>query len=469
MGHGKEKGVGDRLSGCFFAAALCIWLAGCASVDTGSLDDAVTKAAPFSRSGEVSLEERWWQAFEDEQLDRLVETGLSENISLEAAWNRLEAARAVARRSQADLYPRLDAVASASRNRPEDRTSGDRFSAGLAADYEVDLWGRVRASARASDFEAAATREDYRAAALTLSAEITRNWFAWITAQAQHDLLEDQLTANEQVLQLIENRFSSGQLRSVDVLRQRQLVEATREQVYVSEARIQVLEHLLQTLLGRAPQEDFSYAEGMLPNLPPLPETGLPSDLLQRRPDLRGAAFALEAASADAARAARDRLPRLSLGGELLSEGDEIENVFDDWIRRIAADVIAPVFAGGALSAEAERTRAVTEQRLAEYGQAALDAFREVEDALARERGQEKRLQSLQEQERLADRSYEQLRVEYFNGVGNYIDVLTAQTDLQQLRRDLLEGRFQLYEYRIALYRALAGGFETPREEEDES
>lgn len=451
--------------------ALACGLAGCWSpeVDRGALPLQVDGS--FSAAGGESRPDRWWTTFGDAELDRLVEMALEENFDLAAAWSRLRAARAVAEREEAGLFPSIDAVASGRRTRPEREDAfggGDELSLGLAADYEIDLWGRIRSSARAADYEAEATAADYRTAALTLSAEVARTWFQGAAASEQHRLLEEQLEASSKVLELIEARFRSGQTRSVDVLRQRQLVEATREQIYLSESRIQVLEHALAVLLGRQAQGSVDTRWGELPKLPELPLTGLPGELIQRRPDLLGAYFALRAADADLAAAIADRFPRLTLSGSIATEADDFDGLFEEWIRSVTADLVAPIFAGGRLAAEQRRSRAVLEERVAEYGQAALEAFREVEDALAQERKQAERRESLLEQTRFAEQAYEQLRVEYFNGVGDYIEVLAAQTELQQLQRDLLSSRLALLEFRIALYRALAGGFETEREREEE-
>ncbi|MDX1632603.1 MAG: TolC family protein, partial [Thermoanaerobaculia bacterium] len=140
-------------------------------------------------------------------------------------------------------------------------------------------------------------------------------------------------------------------------------------------------------------------------------------------------------------------------------------DLFDQWARSFTGGLLVPLFRAGALEAEVDRAEAIRNQRVSEYGQATLIAFREVEDALVREAKQRERIRSLERQVELADQSYEQLRIQYFNGLGDYIDVLVALTERQQLRRDLIAARRALLEFRIGLYRALAGGFETERED----
>jgi outer membrane protein TolC len=172
----------------------------------------------------------------------------------------------------------------------------------------------------------------------------------------------------------------------------------------------------------------------------------------------------VSAANQELAVAITNQYPRLTLDAGLTTEGETSADLFDNWLRTLAGNLVGPIVDAGRRSAEADRAEAVLREQIAEYGQEVLTAFREVEDALVRERQQRRRIASLQQQVELAEQTVEQLQLEYLNGVSDYIDVLTALTEEQQLRRDLLTARRALVEFRVALYRALAGGFETPRE-----
>jgi len=330
--------------------------------------------------------------------------------------------------------------------------------------YEVDLWGRIQARVQAERFRAEASRADYQAAALSLSAEVVRTWVQLAEARSQRRLVQDQVETNETVLTLLQNRFETGQIRSVDILRQRQLLEATREQRTIVESRVQVLEHRLAVLLGRSPQAGVDDLPEALPELPPLPEAGVPTDLIRRRPDVQRALSELKAADRDLAAAISNQYPRLTLSVSASTAASTAQDLFQSWAYAFAGDLLAPIFRGGALRAEVDRTEAVRTQRLYEYGRTILTAFQEVEDALIREKKQRERIQQLERQVELAQQAYEQLRTQYFNGAADYLDVLTALDEVQQLRRDRLSAERTLVEDRIALYRALAGSFETERE-----
>ncbi|HEX5679026.1 MAG TPA: efflux transporter outer membrane subunit [Alcanivorax sp.] len=415
----------------------------------------------FSHSGEVPAPQQWWLAFDDASLDRLVDRSLGANLDLQAAYERLNQARAVRERQQAGLFPSLEARAGAER-RDDGAGASDSFSVGLAAEYELDLWGRIRAQVEAEAFRVAATRADYQTAALSLAAEVSNTWFQLLAQRTQRALARVQLQTNQDVLSLIRARFAVGQSASADVLRQRQLVEASREQLLTVQARIQVLEHQLAVLLGEPPNGVALPGGATLPALPPLPATGVPADLVRRRPDLRRAYYQLQAADAELAAAVADRFPRLTLSASLSNETTDSSDLFGDWLATLAGNLVMPLIDGGQRRAEARRFRSLREQRLYEYGQAALVAFQEVEDALIQERQQRRRMDSLSEQLELADSAYRQLRIQYVNGTVAYLDVLSALQERQDLRRTLITARQELLAFRVALYRALAGGFPVP-------
>lgn len=409
------------------------------------------------------MPDQWWTAFDDPALNERIERSLAFNLDLAAIWQRLMEAEAVVNRESSALYPNVDAIFDGDFSQTgSTRVKG--FSAGLAAEYEIDLWGRIRSLVEAEEFRADATYFDYQTAALTLSALVAQNYYQLVEAQNQRQLLLEQIEVNQKVLRSLKARFAGGLIRSADILRQEQLIEATNEQVIVVEARIGVLENTLAVLEGLPPEQGSPARDESLPALPPMPDTGAPAALVQRRPDVQAAYYLVKAANADLAAAITNQFPRLSLTASIITAGTEPSDLFSSWIRSIAGQIVMPVFDAGRRASEVERNEAVEERRVLEYGQTVLDAFQEVEDALVRERKQVERIASISRQLELARSAYNRLQIEYFNGVTEYLDVLTALIEEQQLQRDLLEARRNLIEFRIALYRALAGGVETDRE-----
>ncbi|GGY65886.1 membrane protein [Marinobacter zhanjiangensis] len=413
------------------------------------------------------MPDTWWQAFDDPRLDRLVTWALDDNLSLRAGYQRLLQARALADRQGAGLFPSLDANAGAERQE-SDTTATTSYSAGLGASYEVDLWGRVQSLTEAEELRASATLADYQAAAISLSGEIASTWFQLLEQRAQYDLAERQLDTNEDVLTVIEARFGRGMTNSADVLRQRQLVNASVERLNEIEGEAGVLEHQLAVLLGQPPGRSNLPGGDALPALPPLPETGVPAELIQRRPDLRQAWLLIRAADQDLAAAISNRFPRFSIEASVSSQASDVSDLFDNWLTTLAGNLVAPLVDGGERRAEVRRSRAVREELVQEYGQAVLTAIQEVEDALTRGQQQHQRLDSLKERLQLADAAYRQLRNRYLNGAVSYIEVLDALREQQDLQRTLLTTRQQLLSSRVALYRALAGSIEISQEQESE-
>ena len=220
----------------------------------------------------------------------------------------------------------------------------------------------------------------------------------------------------------------------------------------------------MAVLLARSPQKGLEYTGAGLPELPPLPYTGIPSELVRRRSDVRSAFNRLKAADSEVAAAISSCYPRITLNASLPSTEDDYYDIFDNWARSFTGSLVAPLLDAGRRRAEVERNRAARKQHLFEYGQAILTSFQEVEDALVREKKQLERIRSIREQLELARKTHRQERLEYYNGMGEYTDVLNALAEIQSLHRELVSARLQRLEYRIALYRALAGGFETGRE-----
>lgn len=420
---------------------------------------------PFSSAGERAPPDQWWTSFQADGLNERIDLALSGNFTLEAAWQRLAEAEASVATEAAARRPTLDGTGEAALEDGSDIDGQSRVGLGLQASYEVDLWGRVRKAVEAERLRADATALDYRAAAISLSAEVAIAWLQLTEARLQLTLINSQIETNETVLEVLELRFAVGQSGAADVLRQRQLVEATREQAVTVLNRIDVLEHRLAVLEGRPPQESLTAGDAAeLPSLGVMPDVGLPADVLMRRPDVQSVFLRMEAADRDVASAVRDQYPRIDLLATVSTVAENPGGLFDAWLGSIGAQLVAPLYDGGRREAEIDRRVAVRRRLVARYGQAVLDALAEVEDALANERRQAERLDRLRTRLDLAERTYAQLRTQYLNGATDFIDVLTALEDQQRIERDLLVARRDRLLFRVALHRAIAGGFETPRE-----
>ena len=426
----------------------------------------------FSFSGTEEAPARWWLAFEDTQLNALIDSALRSNRSLRNIWYQLEEAGALVDIASSARWPQISAEIRTGLSVPEpDFVGGEVTQLSIRANYEVDLWGRIRYSIHADQYRFQATYYDYKTAAVSLSGETALTYFRLKATGEQLRLIDEQLETNQQVLALIRARFASGQVRGVDILRQQQLVENTMEQRIGLEMQHDLLMNQLAILMGTPPGADFRsslYVSDSLPGLPPLPDTGIPLQLVNRRPDVLSAFYQLQASDRDLAAAISNKYPRLNLSITSAFRSNTFEGLLESQAGSLTASLLAPLFYGRRLKAEAERAEAVRRQLTEAYGQTVLTAFQEVENNLIQEVKLAEQIEVLEEQLRLAGETFGQLRIEYLNGSLPYLDVLSTLTQQQQLRRELTDARLTLLEVRVGLYRALAGGFETARVVDEE-
>jgi len=445
----------------------------------------------FSQAGRVAMPNRWWTALGDPQLNALVDRALAGNLTVLGAWDRLVQAQAVARRTAADLFPSLTGDADASRTRTvlmeevplggagggaqgglaaltrrrKTTTYTNAVSLGLVASYEVDLWGRVRSTRNAAVLDVRASESDLAAAAITVSAEVANTWYKIVEQRGHIKLLDEQVGTNQDYLELVTLRFRRGKVSASDVLQQRQLVESKRAEKVLAESDLAVLGHQLAVLVGQSPDQAVAGPGDVLPNLPAVPRTGLPSRLLQRRPDVRRAYLHVQAADQRVAAAVADRFPRISLSARAETWDARVRDLFDNWLANMAANLSAPLLDGGERAAEVDRTRAQASERLHAYGQVVLESLREVEDALAQERQQRRFLASVRRQLALSAKVLSLTRESYAKGTMDYLRVLAALRSHQGLQRTVLQGHRALIQFRINLYRALAGDWPLARGE----
>jgi NodT family efflux transporter outer membrane factor (OMF) lipoprotein len=438
------------------------FMTGC-SPKAADIKPAVDVPAGFSESGSADLPDKWWLSFNDPVLNSLVEKALAQNFDLKTAWDRLRQAEALAASEGASLYPTLDLKAGATQtfaNKDGNSSDGQEFNLGLAAGYEVDLWGRIESKAAAADFSAQASAEDLRAAAMSLSAQVAGVWYQLVEKRGQLDLLESLISTNRQILELVEVQVRTGQVGISDMLQQQQLVESQKGEKALLMAQAKVLEHQLAILLGLPPNQEVAPRVAKLVQLPPLPDTGLPLELIQRRPDIKSAYFKIRAADRETAAAIANRFPRLSLSAQLNSSHENIQNLFKDWLTTLAANLVGPILDGGQRKAEVARRQAILSAEINNYRQVIIDSLGEVENALVREKRQQEALGSLAKQLELAQMVVSRLRDRYLQGTVDYQRVLDALVSQQNLRKSLLTGRQNLLQHRIDLCRSLGGGWE---------
>jgi len=449
---------------------------------TGSVMTDVSLPENSSKTGAV-LYKKWWERFNIPELNRLVEQVLSDNLNLKQAYARLDQAKAYADQAGASKQPWITMDAGAGRSRtnvPTPRSAettpsyNNQYFSSVGASYEIDLWGRLASLREAAESDVRASRSDVESMSMSLAAEVAETWFSIIEQRASLSLVREQLKVSETYLKLIQLRFGQGLVSALDVYQQRQQAAGTKAQIPLIESRISVLLHKMAVLTGQpVVSGEWSAISGQwsvaarqlrrtkadLPDLPPLPRAGLPSELLTSRPDVQAARFRIAAADHRVGSAIADRFPSLRLSASTGFRASEFARLLENLIWDIAGSLSASLWEGGRKSAEVRRTRAVLKERVADYAQTALEAFQESEDALIREEYQRAYLEKLNIQTKFARKSLEESRARYLNGLDDYLRVLTSLTSVQMLEQKLISAKKQLLSYRIQLYRSLGGAW----------
>lgn len=407
----------------------------------------------------------WWHAFHSEELDALMAEALAGNLTLQEAWARLRQSAALHTTKGAALFPTLAAEAGAETTRRGGDTATattDAITLGLAASYEVDLWGRVRALKNAAGERLEATRADVETAAVTLSGEVADTWVDLIAVRNEIALLDAQMALNRTLLSAMEVRFENSMVSAVDVLRQRKVIErqlSERPGLKEEEGR---LEHALALLVGKPPGEAPAVRTTTLPEPGDLPATGLPADLLAQRPDVRAAGLRLKADEWEISAAQADRLPALSITARARFASDGAESLFDNWFTNLAANLTGPIFDAGRRKAEVDRARAQADERLAAYRRTVLTALSEVENSLIGDTRQKETVDALNREIKTARLTLTESENRYTRGVSDYVTLLGELKDLQELERKLVQQNARRVKQRIALHRALGGQGVTP-------
>jgi len=443
-------------------------LAGCTSIESTKpeIDSRFENASfkPLVDKDAIQAPADWWVGFSSNQLNTLMQKAQTENLNLAATAARLRAAQAGLDAAQASFFPTLNFNAGRQENTVkgvsiQGQATNNRglFTSGsFSASYEIDLWSRLRNTAQAAELQLQATRFELDAAKISLAGELATTWTQWVAADQTVALLEKELDSFQTNLKLIELRFRQGSAVASDVLQQRQLVESAQGNLALALSNRDVLLNSLSILVGQPPNS-LNLQREALPALPAIPATGIPAELLNRRPDVQQAWALVMSTDRSVAAAIANRFPQLSLRASFSDQTRNSDLLFDNWVRNLSVNLVAPLFDGGARSAEVNRQRALLDQAVAQYQSAALNALADVDNALIQETRQREAVQSFQQQLALAELSLKRLFAGYRNGSIDYLAILDAQQSTSQLRRNLVNAQQQWVGFRIALYRALSG------------
>ncbi len=465
--HSTAATCGMRLT--TVAACLMLALSGCASV-------APQRAAPvavdvpanwsatdISEMTDASSLAQWWLRFDDPLLARLVAQALQANTDVKSAEAALRQARALRDVSAATLLPGVGSSASAQRSKSGDNSAVNTFKAGLDASWELDIFGANRRALAASEATAQASAASLGNVQVSIAAEVALNYIILRAAQARLMIAEDNLSSQQETLQITQWRLQAGLVTSLEAEQARAATEQTRAQLPVLQTTIEQTRHTLAVLTGEPP----AALSSVLAAASPVPQAAddlvlsFPAETLRQRPDVRASEHQVTAALGRVAQADAARMPNFKLGGSLglsaltlgsLTNGASV-------VSALLASVSLPVFDGGALRARVRAQQAALEQASVAYQATILTALKDVEDALVALRGDRERLLRLQNAAEAAGNAALMARQRYSSGLVDFQVVLETQRTQLNTQDSVASVRADVSADHVRLYKALGGGW----------
>src|SRR5579863_1398804 len=419
---------------------------------------------------------KWFEIFKDEQLQELTRTALVQNYDLRDAVARVEQARANLGITRSNQFPQASASGDIQFTRlsrdgnlplpasfvPSQNRNWGQGSLNLLS-FELDLWGRLRRSTEAARASLLNAEENREAVVTTLVSDVATNYFSLLQLDYELEISQRTLDTRRESLRLVEERSGGGVATLLDLRQAEQLVSTAAETIPTLQQQIEQTENQISLLLGKNPDSVVRGRKFMEQEMPPEVPTGLPSSLLERRPDIRAAEQALIAANANIGVAKAAYFPQLSLSGILGGQSTQLASLFNGphstW--SFVPQVSQPIFAAGRLKSGVKLAEAQHESALIQYEKTIQTAFTDVSNALiAHQRVRESRLKqealvrTLQDRTRLA-------YARYRGGVDTQLNALDADRDLFQAQLSLAEIRLNELLSVVQLYKALGGGWQT--------
>jgi multidrug efflux system outer membrane protein len=418
----------------------------------------------------LSAESPWWELYQDAVLTKLVNQALQNNTDIKVAVARIEEADAFAREVGAALFPQIDLDGSATRSRVTESGAFSSFNGmnprenyriQLGTTYELDFWGKLRRAKESAKAQALSTRYARDTVALSLAGLVTSNYLQLRSLESQIALSEDSLRTRNESLALTRKRLEGGVSSALDV-HQAEVASSNLAAQIVELKRLRAIsEHQLALLTGQLDLKILAGDINQLP-LPPLPPAGLPSSLLEARPDIRQAEEQLVAQNANIGVAKAALFPTISLtanyGGESNELGDVLKSAARIWTGGLALNL--PIFDAGRLSARLDQATAQQKQALASYEGAIRTAFQEVNDALVTVRQNAEREALLDSSRESAKKAVEISENRYKSGYSAYIDVLDSQRVYNDAAIAYIQSRQARLIASVDLFKALGGGWQ---------
>lgn len=413
----------------------------------------------------ATMEANWWRAFHDPALNQLVEQALRNNPDILIARSRVEQYRAQLRGAQGDNFPTLDAGVAVSRARTLSAVTGQPYQSSvfqglLQANYNVDLWGERSSSIDAAQASLAAQQAAASAAELTIASSVASGYMTLVSLDEQLRVTEATLASRADSLKLAQRQFETGYTSRLEWVQSQSEYQTAKAQIPLLQHQIAQQENALSILVGMNPRQIArqNHFEHVAPQTLP---AVMPSQLLQRRPDIVQAERQLLAADASLQSSRARLLPAINLTATGTMQTSVLHELVDNPFRlwSIGGSVLAPLFNREALTAQVDVSMATRNQALYNYEKVVRTAFSEVNNDLDAITRYQQQLSELQAQEKVVQEALRIARNRYQNGYASYLDELDAQRTLFSIQLNVVQAKNNLLLAQIDLYRALGGGW----------
>lgn len=455
--------------------AACAALVGCADFSGIHSESRLRDAASVGLEAKgdqpaASVEAKWWQAYGDGQLDRLIEQAEQDSPSLRLAQARLRRALSATQLAESARRPQLNASLDATRQlytktglipAPLAGTIQDTATLQLGASWELDFFGKNRAALDAALGYARAAEVDAAAARVLLESSVTRSYLRLVALESQLEVAQRTLQQREETLDLVKQRIEAGLDSQLELRQAEAALPEARRQIEALQEQAAITRHALAALIGQPQAEPVASAPTLATVRPLATPAAIPADLLGRRPDVLAARWRVEAAAGDVESAKAQFYPNVNLvayaGFSSIGFDRLLQSDSQQW--GVGPAVRLPLFDGGRLRGNLRARTADLDQAIENYNATVIDAVREVLDQLSSLQGINRQQEQQQQAQQAAEAAYSLARQRYEAGLGNYLQVLSAETAVLDQRRLAVDLQARLLDTQVALIRALGGGY----------
>ncbi len=403
----------------------------------------------------IDNDENWWACLNNAELKKLVKNALINNFDIKIYKAKIAQAQARVAKENAGLFPSLDFSFNKQRTYNSQSIGNDSWGSSLNGSYNADVWGKIRDRKKSQILYLNAAKEDLKKITLELVGDIAETWVDIIAVRNKKMILNKQIKINKAIIELQKFRFAQGKASALDISQQRQALAQTSSQVPMLAKLEKILLNKLAFFSGKNRITPLQVNTKVLPKPLPLPNIGIPSDLLSNRPDIRAARMRLSSSLWEVAAAKADFLPSFKLSAKALFSNGKLDLLFHDWIMTLGASITGVIFDGGFKKAEVKRAKALANERINLYAKIVAKAVFEVEDSLVTIERQKQFIILLRKELDLTKLTQKDAMIRYKNGQSSYLPYLIARSNVERLQRQLVGEYANMIKQRIYLQKAL--------------